>query len=194
MVPSDFHPRQYGPSVVSLLMPEREIDLGPGRPHREARPALQALTLEQICDPHSVADVEFARCCLSGLWLYHDFLDESHSISQEIPGSTGSYWHGIMHRREPDPSNAKYWFRRVGEHAIFPALLRAAQEITPQSDERWSVLLDGSSWDPFRFVDLCDAARRGEALLAADCRKVQRVEWQLLFDYCWRQATGQPRH
>ena len=43
-----------------------------------------------------------AACCLCGLWLLHDFLDESHSLSQEITTDTGSYWHGIMHRREPD--------------------------------------------------------------------------------------------
>ena len=57
---------------------------------------------------------ELARACLAGLWLYHDFLDEAHRISQSLHGREGSYWHGIMHRREGDFANAKYWFHRVG--------------------------------------------------------------------------------
>ena len=52
-----------------------------------------------------------AACCLAGVWLLHDYLDESHTISQRIDTPSGSFWHGIMHRREGDFSNAKYWFR-----------------------------------------------------------------------------------
>jgi len=33
--------------------------------------------------------------CLSGLWLYHDFLDESHAVSQELAGPTGAYCAGL---------------------------------------------------------------------------------------------------
>src|SRR5438874_740571 len=76
--------------------------------------------------PSAVRDQDMAAACLAGLWLYHDFLDEAHRISQELDTTTGSYWHGLVHRREPDFSNAKYWFRRVGDHAIFPALQAAA--------------------------------------------------------------------
>ncbi|SVE48716.1 uncharacterized protein METZ01_LOCUS501570, partial [marine metagenome] len=52
----------------------------------------------------------------SALWLYVDDLDRSHTCSQSIDDTTGSYWHGIMHRREGDFSNSHYWFRKVGNH------------------------------------------------------------------------------
>ena len=36
----------------------------------------------------------------AALWLYADDLDRSHRICQQIEDATGSFWHGIMHRRE----------------------------------------------------------------------------------------------
>jgi hypothetical protein len=59
------------------------------------------------------------RSVLSALWLWHDYLDESHIISQKIDTPTGSFWHAIMHRREGDFSNSKYWYARCADH---PAL------------------------------------------------------------------------
>ncbi len=191
MAPRD--PSQYGPAIAELLAEPRVSPLGPGEPNEGVRQKLEALTVDSAFDGHHVADPEMARACLAGLWLYHDFLDESHEISQEIPNSTGSYWHGIMHRREPDPSNAKYWFRRVGSHPIFgPLRDEAATLATDATDRRATFLRDQRRWDPFAFIDLVDAVDRGESEVRELCERIQAAEWWLLFDYCFHRAVKQP--
>src|SRR5438552_13147625 len=93
------HP--YGPTIAALLRDERLAPLGPGTPNESVRAQLASLTDEAMFAPHRVRDPQMAAACRAGLWLYHDFLNESHAISQEIDTTTGSYWHGLMHRREP---------------------------------------------------------------------------------------------
>src|SRR5206468_10300168 len=112
-----FEKAAYGREIAALITDRLPI-LGPGSPNESMRPQLAALTVEKAFSERKIADRNAARSCLSGLWLWHDFLDESHRISQEIDTVDGSYWHAIMHRREPDYGNAKYWFRRVPQHAI----------------------------------------------------------------------------
>jgi hypothetical protein len=181
-----FDPTKYAPDVVALLLPDRICDLGPGHPNRPARSRLDILTPERITGRQPIRDLELARTCLAGLWLRHDFLDESHRISQEILTPTGSYWHAIMHRREGDFGNAKYWFRRVGRHPVFTALhdLATASPVTP------APRLSGSMWDPFAFVDWCESAISAREPIADWCRWVQAREWELLFDFCHASAVA----
>jgi hypothetical protein len=120
------------------------------------------------------------------LWL-HGFLDESHSVAQGIASAEGSYWHALMHRSEGDFSNSKYWYRRVGRHAIFHDLLAAVRQlkISPQSSE--ASLPELEDWDPFRFVDAMEHAvgKTGDtALLQA----IARAEYNLLMGYCLAKA------
>jgi hypothetical protein len=96
----------------------------------------------------------------AGIWLYVDDLDRSHTISQGIHDATGSFWHGIMHRREGDFSNSHYWFNRTGHH---PAM-------------------DGiAGYDAHGFIDDVDA-RHGEA--PDELVALQRAEWTVLFEWC----------
>ena len=115
---------------------------------------------------------------MSGLYLYFCAYDESHKISQDIETAEGSFWHGILHRQEPDPGNAAYWFRRVGQHPIFPQLRDAAAELGWGTKDKW---------DPFAFIDFCESARnRPGSTEETTAMAIQLREWQLLFDYCAR--------
>jgi hypothetical protein len=138
---------------------------------REALELLRSKTAAQLF-PRSRAP----EAALAGLYLYFSCLEEAHSLAQNIASAEGSFWHGIMHRQEPDAWNSGYWFGRVGAHPVFPALREAAAGMGVSF---------GHLWDPMAFIDFCERARRAPG--SEDERKaleVQRAEWQLLFDYC----------
>lgn len=184
---------RYSPAVAELLCEPRLAPLGPGKPNEAVRPRLAGLRPEMLVAPNTVRNAEMAAACLAGLWLYHDFLDESHTISQGLDSPTGGYWHGLMHRREPDYANAKYWFRQVGRHPVFERLAKAATELAASETDRSAAFLkQGAAWDPFGFIDLCEAAAAGQSPCEALCRRVQQTEWHLLFDWCYHQALGEP--
>lgn len=189
---SEFNPAAYSPAVAELLREPRLMPLGPGSPDRSARPRLEELSSENLFAPHAIRDRTMADCCRAGLWLYHDHLDESHSVSQGIETPAGSYWHGLMHRREPDYGNAKYWFRRVGDYPTFTSLAEAARQIaTGEGDSAAAFLRTQPAWDPFAFIDLCESAAGGRKNLEMLCRRIQQREWELLFDFCYRRAVVQ---
>jgi hypothetical protein len=196
-----FDVSQYPPTVGELLVPERGPPLDAGRPNETVRSKLAALSPSDVVG-RMPADPEMAAACLSGLWLWHNFLDESHRLSQDLHTPTGSYWHGIMHRREGDYDNAKYWFRRVGEHPVYAPLHAAAQselqlepsgpsEATRDMPPRELLqMLSAPRWDSLRFVDAVAAACRGRSNLVEACRQLQRLEWKTLFDFCFEAARG----
>lgn len=122
---------------------------------------------------------------LGGLWLYFSCFDECHETVQDLNSTEASFWHAILHRQEPDPDNAAYWFRRVGAHAVYPELASAAQQSTARCPD--AGLQMAERWDPFSFVAFCEQARQQPGSPAERVAKeIQRAEWQLLFDYCAR--------
>lgn len=99
----------------------------------------------------------------AGLHVLNDDLVRGHALAQEHEGDkTCDYWHAIVHRREGDFENAKYWLRRVGRH---PVILRVH---------------DGGPAGAIRFVDRCrDAGDADRAELEA----IQRREMLGLLAY-----------
>jgi hypothetical protein len=40
--------------------------------------------------------------------------DKAHDCAQAAPDPTGALVHAYLHRKEPDLSNARYWYNRAG--------------------------------------------------------------------------------
>jgi hypothetical protein len=161
---------------------------------------LQGLELNrQLTGPATRLDKTEATALHAGLWQLHDYLDESHLLSQSIEGEglgNGDYWHAIMHRREPDYSNGKYWFRRVGTHACFEAVGRLAHQILKSDGSAQAQSLAGrlgipNDWDSFAFVDLCEQVNRTrDAELKSIAENIQWAEMLNLLVHCFHKAVA----
>lgn len=166
-----FDAKAYGAEVDAILAldggGERLMPLAPESCSAdEARRILKARTAREMF-PRS----KYPEAAMSGLFLYFSCLDEAHTAAQDISTPEGSWWHGIMHRQEPDAKNAAYWFQRVGNHPVFETLRRA--------DPRYP--------GPMEFIRMCEVARRNPGSPEEQAaREIQRIEWQLLFDWCAR--------
>lgn len=133
-----------------------------------------------------------AKALLAALWLYYDFLDEAHAIVQALETTSGSLWHAILHRREGDFSNAKYWYARCADHPALPTLsVQAAAHLNPLPAEKSLLKITMNGWSGAAFVDLVEAVHRHPD----DPRyrvavALQQLEWRVLFDHCTRAAAG----
>ena len=163
----------------------------------ELTDTLEAASLDALFDGTSLKNTTFAEAIKSGLLLWNDALDESHTISQGLMDQTGSYWHGIMHRREPDYPNSKYWFGRVGTHPIFPALRERALELFKETanpsdalTEIGEAIAGEENWDSYQFVDWCQAAEDdADSDVTRFLQQVQAEEIKLLLAYSYRNAV-----
>jgi hypothetical protein len=160
-------------AIRELLTTPEPPNLGPER--REG--IMTAAAIERAMNKHPA----LAR---AAVLLWHDHLDEAHTIAQSVETPDGSYLHGIMHRREPDYGNAKYWFHRVGKHACFRVVAEAARAALAKDEALLARLLRRGEWDPFAFIDACEDAARGR--LSKDqariLREIQASELKILIE------------
>lgn len=121
----------------------------------------------------------------SGLWLLAGELDRSHEISQDHGSAAGSFWHGIMHRREGDFGNSKYWFRRVGSHHVHEEVAStiARQRAKLSNDLPLDQLTDAATL-PNALIDACQKAQSSKPEWKDDLEQICWWEWQLLFADC----------
>lgn len=186
-----------GQLIDSSLSSQRNIlagifpELAPDDPGSDRDWLLRLLrSYEPAQDLPSISSQADAIALKAGLFCLHDYLDESHQYSQSVQSQgihrAGDYWHHIMHRREPDYSNAKYWSRVVGYHPLHDRLPEVVQPLFDLEHgdlvEHWkNQLLQNQRWSLNAFVDCCaDCAATQNPELNKIARMIQWLEMQLL--------------
>jgi hypothetical protein len=166
-------------AIKLLLNTPSPAELGPAR--RTCTQLEAALNVQMDELLHQTKLPAISQQLVRGLiLLWHDHLDASHTISQSIENSDGSFVHAIMHRRELDYGNSKYWFRRAGRHPAFPEI---AQRVAALLESKGEVgllkkLVPGGQWDAFAFVDACERPAKQQELL----REIQWIEFEVLLE------------
>ncbi|MEM8781508.1 MAG: hypothetical protein AAGE65_01510 [Planctomycetota bacterium] len=174
-------PLQLPPGLRPTLAP-----LFAALPFEESMPAL---VLPPGQAPHagaSAAAESLARSepfagrpdLLAGLFLYADDLDTAHAHAQDDATPTGSFWHAIVHRREGDFDNARYWYAKAANHPAMAHIDLVGGGAGSGTDV--------AAYDPDALVDQVQQAHE-----AGDTRdatpaliSTQRKEWKALFEWC----------
>jgi hypothetical protein len=181
-----------------------------GKTPEEAHRLLDGVTPDQLLlsPPKSHA---YAKAMLCGMWLWHDGLHECHEIAQMHPSlgnddaseeqsemvsaiHTLDFWHAIMHRREGDFSNAKYWYARCADHRAMRTISAMGMDVIGRSTKDRSLLkIVGGEYNPDALVDLVEQIhdQPGDPRFAGAVR-VQQMEWEALFQHCVEEAAGAP--
>ena len=164
-------------SLNAIFITPSPPGLGPER-RADALPLIELENDLESTVSQSDISVFNADLIRSAALLWHDHLDASHTLSQDIRSNDGSFLHGIMHRREPDYPNAKYWFNRVGTHDAFPDIFHRAETILTGTGLAQII---ESEWDSFAMVDSVSRAKvdsKEYALL----QQVQQIEFEVLLN------------
>ncbi len=158
-----------------------------------AKPLLEKLDATNVI-AGAVDNDEATLAVVCGLWLWQDWIHESHNLSQNLETPTGSLWHAVMHRREGDFNNAKYWYGRCRNHPALAEMASAGTQLvrsSPAADDNARTILRGG-WDPYALTDFVESVydspdNHPPVALARD---LQTLEFQILFDYTVRLARG----
>ena len=131
-----------------------------------------------------------ARVPLGAPPLRVERLSLSESLAMATNGQSKVIGISLKDRAAIMPSgrhaNAAYWFRHVGQHPVFADLDAAGKQLAATT----AAISIPSPWDPFWFIDLCEACARGRQAGEQLALLLQQREWELLFDYCYRKAIS----
>ena len=158
-----------------------------GEPLTKGRTAVAALS-EKDSGLKNAQALSFLQ---SALYIYFDCFDEAHQIAQDHEGLIGNWLHALLHRREPDAGNSKYWYARVDlpqgtSRGIAEETLKCLGDSPAKELAGFQQKLSKSKkWEPKTFVDLVEKFR-GEDSNAPAYRllaKIQEIEWRALAEY-----------
>jgi hypothetical protein len=179
--------------IAAMMATPGPAELGPG-PRPGVQPVAAINRWFDLFVEKANPDSDTGGLIRALVLLWHDHLDEAHEIAQSIETGDGSLVHGIVHRREPDPGNAKYWFHRAGSYPGFAGIGKQVAELLDAKGEAALKrrLVPGGLWDAVAFVDACAEAGQKPGQDGRDhlLRQIQQIEIETLMEYFSAKLPG----
>lgn len=160
-----------------------------GKPYAAGKKAVEALTKRDMKDAKDPKSLPLVQAVL---YLCFDCWKEAHDIANDHEDTViGNWLHAIVHRREPDAGNSKYWYARVKAPAkVFEAigngvLALLKQQPVAELEPLVQKMAKSKTWEPEAFVDLCDKYREEDEKTPAyqTLARIQEIEWRGLAEY-----------
>ena len=180
------HPTQESPLWERVLqrLPGLELIHQPAHFDHQLLAEIQDTSWETLLQG-SVVDQTMASVLQGGMLLIAGDWDQAHRIVQDFDTPEARYWHGILHRQEPDKSNAHYWFRRVPAHPVYESLSSLSTEDQLTNNSVYVEIVKGGHWDPGRFVDKCVNSQTDQSVKQQrELEIIQQYELKLLLTHC----------
>ena len=116
---------------------------------------------------------------------WHDRWDAAHDVCQSMEGNPeADFVHAVLHRREGDADNARYWLDRVGDHPVFKHLVPVA------AAEGFDDLVADGAWRPIAFLTRC---LRATEIDRPGLMRIQAAELLALLDHLANHPITKPR-
>jgi len=117
----------------------------------------------------------------AGLFYFYDALDEAMQTLPDIADPTTAYWRSMVFRRLGDVESAKRSVEMVGQHPVYDHLHARVSEGSPNMAKQLS-------WDPYLFINMAEQHRFGDDDSVKELIFLQQTEFEVLYDYTWRQV------
>ncbi|MSU32498.1 MAG: hypothetical protein EXS25_07550 [Pedosphaera sp.] len=123
---------------------------------------------------------------LATAFLFNDHHDDAHDLIEDLKCPEGCLIHSLLHRREPDYWNARYWLRRNPNHPIYRRLTSylKAQSMGAAEMIVFQRLTLSGVVDPIALVDECvNYAGKPDQLESLFLKRVQHAEFHALAEH-----------
>lgn len=176
--------------------------------HRFLKPYIDKTETAALFSEHTLISQMHGDLIRNALYHKNDDIDTAHQICQTIGETTDApevcYWHGLIHRREPDFNNARSWFQKtlnfaannLLHQAVYNFLQRAIQ-MPDYGDTRevalqfWQHLKTQNTWDALYFLNVCESAiENPNPDLQKLLEDIQAIEFDTLFHWTFQKALG----
>lgn len=139
---------------------------------------------DEILPESGLRNLDLVPLLRGGLYYYHDGLTDAIRMVEGVAGSLGDYWRQMVFRRMGEFEVARTYGRRAGELPPFQLMLRMAADDSPNMSKQ-------ANWDSYLLAHLYEQYRFGDSDLEVELRGLQRVEFDHIFRYTYREAFGE---